>query len=107
MYGLSTSTTVLISQQLFLIEGVLTVGLAIIFSLILPNSNKKILSLSSVECEWIQWNLIKDQGQEDDRSEISAWKGFMLALTDVKMWMLLGILYCVRTAARPHAEARY
>jgi hypothetical protein len=87
-------------MQLFLVEGVITVGLAGLFALVLPNSNKKILLLSPLECEWVQWNMAKDQGQEDNRSEISAWKGFMLALTDVKMWMLMGILYCVSRLSR-------
>lgn len=70
-----------------------TTGLALLFSLILPNSNKKILGLSEIECEFVQWNLEGDQGQTDDRSEISAGKGFVMAVLDPKTWLLSGILY--------------
>ncbi|POR32772.1 TNA1 is necessary for nicotinic acid import into the cell [Tolypocladium paradoxum] len=80
-------------RWLFLVEGVITVGLAIPFAFILPNSNKKILTLSPLECEWVQWNMAQDQGQEDDRSEATAWQGFLMAVLDVKTWMLMGILY--------------
>ncbi|KAI1340167.1 nicotinamide mononucleotide permease [Xylariaceae sp. FL0016] len=80
-------------RWLFLIEGVLTTGLAIIFAFILPNSNKKIRGLSKMECEFVQWNFASDQGQADNHNEISAMKGFTMALTDPKTWLLMGILY--------------
>lgn len=73
----------------------MTTGLAIIFAFILPNSNKKILGLSKLECEWVQWNYASDQGQEDNSREISPLKGFMMAATDVKTWMMMGILSSV------------
>ncbi|KAK1480169.1 TNA1 is necessary for nicotinic acid import into the cell [Colletotrichum cuscutae] len=50
-------------RWLFLVEGVITVGLAIPF------------------------------GQEDDSSEVTVMKGFMMAVTDLKNWMLMGVLY--------------
>ncbi|KAF4119345.1 Nicotinamide mononucleotide permease [Geosmithia morbida] len=81
-------------RWLFLIEGVATVGLALLFALVLPNSNKKILGLSTIECEWIQWNFSLDQGQADDSQEITAYQGFVMAVKDVKTWLLLGVLYC-------------
>ncbi|KAH9885694.1 nicotinamide mononucleotide permease [Xylariomycetidae sp. FL2044] len=81
-------------RWLFLVEGVLTVGLAISFAFILPNSNKKIKGLSPIECDFVQWNFISDQGQGDNAGEISAVKGFLLAAVDPKTWLLLGILYC-------------
>lgn len=79
--------------KLFLIEGVLTTFLAIVFAFILPNSNKKILGLSKLECEYVQWNFAKDQGQVDDIHEISAWSGLKMAIVDPKTWLLMGILY--------------
>ncbi|KAH8887606.1 MFS general substrate transporter [Thozetella sp. PMI_491] len=81
-------------RWLFLIEGVATTGLAIIFAFILPNSNKKIIGLSELECEWVQWNYASDQRQEDHSDEISSWKGLVLACQDTKTWLLMGILYC-------------
>ncbi|KAF6816871.1 TNA1 is necessary for nicotinic acid import into the cell [Colletotrichum plurivorum] len=80
-------------RWLFLVEGVITVGLAIPFACILPNSNRKIPSLTELECEWVQYNFAADQGQEDDSSEVTALKGFMMAVKDPKTWMLMGILY--------------
>ncbi|KAI0206782.1 nicotinamide mononucleotide permease [Astrocystis sublimbata] len=82
-------------RWLFLIEGVLTTGLAILFALILPNSNKKILGMSSIECEWVQWNMLADQGQKNDSEEISNKQGFILAITDPKTWLLVGTLYSI------------
>ncbi|ORY70329.1 major facilitator superfamily domain-containing protein [Pseudomassariella vexata] len=80
-------------RWLFLVEGVLTTGLALLFSLILPNSNREILGLSKLECTFVQWNLASDQGQHDNTHEITAFKGFILALTDPKTWLFTGILY--------------
>lgn len=73
----------------------MTTGLAAIFAFILPNSNKKIIGMSKIECEWVQWNFSSDQGQSDNQREISPQKGFMLAFRDPKTWLLMGILYCV------------
>lgn len=79
----------------------MTVGLAILFALVLPNSNKKILGLSELECEWVQWNYASDVGQSDDTHEISPWKGFVMAAKDPKTWLFTGILYCVRCPPFP------
>ncbi|VUC24159.1 unnamed protein product [Clonostachys rosea] len=82
-------------RWLFLVEGVITVGLAIIFAFILPNSNKKIMGLSKLECDWIQWNYAQDLGQSDDASqEITAMQGFKMAVKDPKTWLFTGVLYC-------------
>lgn len=80
-------------MQLFLVEGVLTVGLSLVFALILPNSHKRIIGLSKLECEFVEWNYVSDQGQADDINEITAMKGFSMALADPKTWLLMGILY--------------
>ncbi|KLU90229.1 nicotinamide mononucleotide permease [Magnaporthiopsis poae ATCC 64411] len=80
-------------RWLFLVEGIMTTGLAAAFAFVLPNSNKKIATLSQLECEWVQWNFVSDQGQEDNSDEITAMRGLTLALTDAKTWLLCGILY--------------
>ena len=84
-------------RWLFLVEGVMTVGLAIVFAFILPNSNKKILTLSPIECEWVQWNFEKDLGQQDNSDEQTAWQGLVMAVTDPKTWLLCSILYLCYT----------
>lgn len=79
-------------RWLFIIEGVMTVGLALIFAFILPNSNKKILTLSSLECEWVQWNFEKDLGQQDNSDEQTAWQGLVMAMKDPKTWLMMTLL---------------
>ncbi|KAL4795789.1 major facilitator superfamily domain-containing protein [Aspergillus venezuelensis] len=68
-------------RWLFLVEGVLTIGLAILFALILPNSLNGIPRMTDAEREWITWNYQLDQGQEDDRNEISATQGLPVVAT--------------------------
>ncbi|KAF4826956.1 putative transporter [Colletotrichum tropicale] len=86
-------------RWLFLVEGVVTVGLALLFAFILPNSPDGIKSLSETERAWVKFNYEKDQGQSDDRSEVSARQGFMLAVRDAKTWLMLATLYCIFTSA--------
>lgn len=50
--------------------------------------------LTNEERDWITYNYEKDQGQEDNSSEITAGQGFKMAITDPKTWLLMGILYC-------------
>jgi hypothetical protein len=81
--------------QLFLIEGVATVGLAIILAFILPNSLKSITGLSKLEHEYLLWSFEEDHGQQDNTDEASVQKGVMMAVTDPKTWFFMGTLYCV------------
>ncbi|KAI0146190.1 MFS general substrate transporter [Xylariaceae sp. FL1272] len=80
-------------RWLFIIEGVLTIFLAVCFVFVIPNSNKRIIGLSAIECEYVQWNFRSDIGQSDDRHEISGFRGFIMAAEDPKTWLLTGILY--------------
>lgn len=86
----------LIVKRLFLVEGVLTVGFAVIFAAYLPNSPNKIVGLNKLEHEWLRWNYESDQKQRDDSGEISAKQGFIMAVCDPKTWLLMGTLYAVR-----------
>lgn len=86
-------------RWLFLVEGVLTIGLAVVFALILPNSLEGVPRMTELEREWINWNYQKDQGQQDDRNEITATQGLVLALRDIKTWLLLATLYPVFISA--------
>ncbi|KAL0934746.1 fungal specific transcription factor domain protein [Colletotrichum truncatum] len=79
--------------------GVVTIGLAVVFAFILPNSPDGIRSLNEAERAWIKHNFDKDQGQSDNRSEITARQGFMLAVRDPKTWLMLATLYCIFTSA--------
>jgi len=86
-------------RWLFLIEGILTVGLAILFACYLPNSPHKVKWLSEQEHEWLDWNYKNDQKQKDDSHEITAWRGFVLAASDPKTWLMMGTLYATYTSA--------
>ena len=79
-------------RWLFIIEGVMTIGLAIVFAFILPNSNKKIKTLTPLECEWVQWNFEKDLGQQDNSDEQTAWQGLVMAVKDPKTWLMMSLL---------------
>lgn len=92
-------------KQLFLIEGILTIGIAIIFAFILPNSNQKILGMNHEELEWVRWNFVSEQGQQDDSSEISAQKGFIMAVVDPKTWLFLGTLYSVNIVIKYQVQS--
>lgn len=86
-------------RWLFIIEGVATIGLALIFAFILPNSPSTVRGHSQAERDWVAYNFAQDQGQQDHAKEISAKEGFMMAVTDPKTWLLLSTLYCIYVAA--------
>ncbi|KAF7631240.1 putative pantothenate transporter [Aspergillus flavus] len=86
-------------RWLFLVEGVATVGLALILAFILPNSLKSLLGFTKLEKEYLQWNFESDQGQQDNADEVGAWKGTMMALTDPKTWPMMGTLYSIYICA--------
>lgn len=77
----------------------MTVGIAIIFTFILPNSPRQTWRLTEAEKDWQQYNYEQDQGQQDDGKEISAGEGFKLAFVDPKMWLMLVMLYAIYIAA--------
>ncbi|KAI7287239.1 putative MFS transporter [Hortaea werneckii] len=83
----------------FLIEGVLTIGFAIIFACYLPNTPRKIIGFTQQQLDWLRYNYEADQKQEDYSNEITAKQGFIMAVTDPQTWLLCGILYATCTAA--------
>ncbi|RMY74289.1 hypothetical protein D0863_03344 [Hortaea werneckii] len=86
-------------RWLFLIEGVLTIGFAMIFACYLPNTPRKIIGFTQQQLDWLRYNYEAGQKQEDYSNEITAKQGFMMAVTDPKTWLLCGILYATYTAA--------
>jgi predicted MFS family arabinose efflux permease len=86
-------------RWLFLVEGVMTAGLAIIFAFLLPNSIDKIIGVSKVETDWLKWNYLesnatasRDESSGVAEEEVTAWRGLVMAVSDVKTWMVLGLL---------------
>ncbi|KAF9690875.1 hypothetical protein EKO04_010933 [Ascochyta lentis] len=86
-------------RWLFLVEGVVTVGLALAFAFVLPNSPAEMKNLTEIELAWVRWNYENDQGQQDNRSEITALQGLRLAVRDPKTWLFLATVYCLFISA--------
>ncbi|ETI25288.1 hypothetical protein G647_04663 [Cladophialophora carrionii CBS 160.54] len=86
-------------RWLFLIEGVMTIGIAIIFAFILPNSIRKLRGFSPQEREWVLWNFESDLGQQDNAKEVSGRRGLLLALQDWKMWSFMALLTSIYISA--------
>jgi threonine/homoserine/homoserine lactone efflux protein len=55
--------------------------------------------LNEREHEWLAWNYRNDQKQTDNSNEITAWRGFVMAVTDPKTWLMMGTLYATYTSA--------
>jgi MFS family permease len=78
-------------RWLFLIEGVITVFVALVCAWILPDFPRTTRWLSDEERELAIWRLREDVGQDDwiSRQEQRLWPGFKLAVRDVKTWLLV------------------
>ncbi|GAP84519.1 putative pantothenate transporter liz1 [Rosellinia necatrix] len=79
-------------QWLFIIEGVITVGVAIIAIPILPNFPRTTKWLTEEEKALAIWRLEEDIGEDDWVGEESMWHGAKLAFTDLKTYVLLFLL---------------
>lgn len=78
-------------RWLFLIEGVITVGVAIAAYFILPNFPRTTRWLKEEEVAMAVWRLEEDIGQDDwvNSEDQTFWAGFKSALRDVKLWPLV------------------
>ncbi len=77
-------------QWLFIIEGVATVGVALIAIPLLPNFPRTTKWLSEEEKALAIWRLEEDIGEDDwAAEEQSMWDGARLAFTDVKTYVLV------------------
>ncbi|KAF2860228.1 MFS general substrate transporter [Piedraia hortae CBS 480.64] len=88
-------------QWLFIIEGALTVAIAIIALFVLPNLPRTTKWLSEEERELAVWRLEEDIGADDwvASGEQPFWHGFTLALKDVKVWILMIMLLGIVSSA--------
>ncbi|KAI0099493.1 MFS general substrate transporter [Daldinia grandis] len=82
-------------QWLFIIEGVITVGIAFAAFWILPNFPRTTSWLSEEEKALAVWRLEEDIGEDDwiDSEHQSLWTGASLAFADLKTWVLLVLLF--------------
>jgi MFS family permease len=79
-------------QWLFIIEGVITIGIAFIAFWVLPNFPRTTSWLSEEEKALAIWRLEEDIGEDDwvDSAHQSFWGGAKQAFTDVKTYVLVG-----------------
>lgn len=70
----------------------MTVGLGLIFATFIPNTPRNIRWLDERERAQLQYRLEVDRATKDATEELSVWKAFVLAVTDVKTWLLCSVL---------------
>ena len=78
-------------RWLFIIEGVITVVIAVAAYFLLPDFPRTTPWLSDNEKELAVWRLDEDIGEDDwiGRQHQSFWGGMKMAALDVKMWILV------------------
>ncbi|KAI0179351.1 major facilitator superfamily domain-containing protein [Hypoxylon sp. FL1284] len=82
-------------QWLFIIEGVITIGISSVALFILPNFPRTTSWLSEEERALAIWRLEEDIGEDDwvDSEHQSLWHGAKLAFADVKTYILMLLLF--------------
>ncbi|KAF2162121.1 hypothetical protein M409DRAFT_69333 [Zasmidium cellare ATCC 36951] len=88
-------------KWLFIIEGAVTVVIAVICLFIMPNFPRTTPWLSEEERQLAVWRLQEDIGVDDWTSseEQSFWHGMILAFKDIKVWILMICLLGIVSAA--------
>ncbi|WWD19711.1 hypothetical protein CI109_104175 [Kwoniella shandongensis] len=79
-------------RWLFIVEGILTVGLAVIFATFIPNKPNSIRWLTEQEKDQLQYRLEVDRASKDATDEVSVGAAFKMAIVDPKTWLLCGVL---------------
>ncbi|KAL1869186.1 hypothetical protein VTK73DRAFT_3322 [Phialemonium thermophilum] len=82
-------------QWLFIIEGVVTIAVALAAFFILPNFPRTTPWLSEQERALAAWRLEEDIGEDDwiDAQHQTFWQGAKLAFMDIKTYVLLVLLF--------------
>lgn len=76
-------------RWLFIIEGSITCGVAIIAFFILPNYPSTTVWLKSEERVYAEWRLLEDTGEADIITAAGLWTGLKLALRDLRVYIFL------------------
>ena len=81
-------------RWLFIIEGVITIAVAIAAFWVLPNFPRTTKWLTEEEVALAVWRLEEDIGQDDwvSSADQSLWHGFKLAVADIKTWVLVSLV---------------
>lgn len=76
-------------RWLFIIEGVITIALAITSGFFLPDYPSTTRWLNEEERAFASWRLIDDIKESDERHSDSVWQGVRLAVKDYRLYVFL------------------
>lgn len=76
-------------RWLFIIEGVITIGVAIAAGFILPDYPATTKWLNEEERNFASWRLMADINESDDTHLQSIWDGVKLCLTDYRLYLFV------------------
>lgn len=76
-------------RWLFIIEGVITIGVAIAAGFILPDYPATTKWLNEEERNFASWRLMVDINETDDTHSRSIWEGVKLCLTDYRLYLFV------------------
>ncbi|KAJ5638897.1 MFS transporter [Penicillium herquei] len=79
-------------RYLFIVEGVATVGIGLISCFFMPEYPHNARLLKPIERDLAVWRIEQESGVGEAHEEVSTLHGFFLALTDIKIWVLV---FCV------------
>ncbi|KAJ9635102.1 hypothetical protein H2199_008588 [Coniosporium tulheliwenetii] len=74
-------------RWLFIIEGVITIGVAFVAGWFLPDYPLNTRWLSEEDRHYAQWRLIDDTGEADISAATTVWEGLKLALRDPRLYL--------------------
>jgi MFS family permease len=88
-------------RWLFIIEGAITIVVAIAAVFVLPNFPRTTSWLSEEEKELAVWRLEEDIGEDDwvDSEQQTFLHGAKLAFADIKTWVLMLMILCIVSSA--------
>lgn len=75
-------------RWLFIVEGVMTVGIALIFATFLPNKPESMMWVTDTEREALLYRLALDRGTKDASDELTLGQSAWLAVSDPKAWLV-------------------
>ncbi|WVW85207.1 hypothetical protein I302_107245 [Kwoniella bestiolae CBS 10118] len=79
-------------RWLFIVEGVMTVGLAFVFATFIPNTPETVRWVTPQERDRLVYRLQLDRSSKDATDEVSVGSAFKMAVSDPKTWLLCAVL---------------
>lgn len=76
-------------RWLFIVEGVVTVGLGMAFAVVMPEFPHNARLLNPQQRDLAVWRLENERGSAEAHEEATAWDGLKAAVSDKKLWLLV------------------